>query len=347
MLRKNCRQRNGWLVSLLLLVAAFGVFFVAPRGSNTSYEADELVEKFSAFSAARVVPFQIEALVLDDSGHWQSRRGYCTAPLVYATERWLYGLVAQHCIESKPTRKMVGLYVLSQPVTILEYHQPPNEIRIFRVPNTTMWRGQIVGIATRAWHPGVRTFVVGVQRTERGTTREQDVFTKWYTTGLVQSEQDGQDLWEVGDFVHSAAATFGFSGGPAYVYDTQDQQFKLLAVNVAIELVSVFTYSYAVPEDLITIIQQDAAYSKDEAILERARFANWDEIAPEVRQRWESLYRQNAPYRLEPFVAILVGGERFGIGPKEQVQDAWLHDRLPALGSLQRVDWREFLYVAP
>jgi hypothetical protein len=48
-----------------------------------------------------------------------------------------------------------------------------------------------------------------------------------------------------------------------------------------------------------------------------------------------------------PFTAVRVESQLWPIGPKERVQDAWLHDRLKVKGKLQDVDWSEFIYRAP
>jgi hypothetical protein len=340
---------------LLFALVVFGVFAGGTTAGDFPYAHDALVARFASFAKPFVVPFQIEALVYN-AGEWNFRRGYCTAPLVYATERYLYGLIVDHCVADARDIKKLSFYALGQQATVLTYHKAPNEVRIWKIENSTLWRGQLLKVA-QVWWPGVKVFVVGVQRVERGPlertpqARAADVFVQWFTTGLVQTEP-GHDLWGAGDLNHSASITFGFSGGPAFVYNEKTKEFELLALNNAIELVSTFSYAYSVSKDIFEVIQQDAASlltssQSPPPFPGRFCFSNCGSMPQEKRERWLVAYERNAEYilRSSPW-RVVVSGEEFSIGPESVVWDAWLHDRIKIAGVMHDVDWSEFSYIS-
>lgn len=345
-----------WAYGLLLVsLVAVSVFVFSTSGGKMPYLSDELLERFSTWADQWVVPFQIEATVYDeDVGLSYFRRGYCTAPIVKVTDQAIYGVVANHCVQNTSRRTIEGVYVLGLPAFVLSYHNPPNEVRIWRISNAgrLLPNGEIA-IAQRSWWPGVQVFVVGVQRMKHGgDDRTKDVFDRWYTRGSIQTAQRGFDLDEVGDLNHSAPITFGFSGGPAFVYNTRTKQFELLAINNALEVVSLFSYSYSINrEEVLKAIAQDVVPTDDTADHSqpmtppnRAHFSNWDSVPYTVQQSWDAWYAANEEYSLTPFDAVIVSNHRVPIGPKETVQDAWLNNRLPVRGKLQEVNWSEFAY---
>lgn len=330
MLKKIVVVQAFIIVLLIVLLATSGDF---------PYAANKRVQFFRDWVTARTVPFLMEGRI-----GMTPAAGMCTAPLIYATDSAVYGLIAHHCVSKDDDFIPEKFSVLGEEVLLLDYHAAPNEVRIWRGSSKiTPLRGKLVEIAS-GWDVGMETYVMGLRR--GSASGRMDAF---YTTGYIQTAP-GVTLRMYGDLATSAAAIPGFSGGGVYLYNERANRFELLGIVVAVTIYSNFTFVYSVPREVYDVIARDVAAPAPAKpappAAERSRFANWEALSSDVRAEWEKLYLANERYTIKPFDGIEAGGKMWVLGPDRAVYRAWLGNRLSALGRLQEVDWREFILLA-
>lgn len=313
------------------------------------YASDPLHVEFSGWARGMHRPLLAIGQTLED-GQWKDAKWLCTAPVVYASKQYLYGLTVEHCVRTTPTRRITEIRAGDLTVTVLPYQSGTNTVRIWRGNNTLGVQGILIHRASAPWFPGVKVFVFGYARLG-------DSLEPVASTGHVSTWPGWEEIGS-GEILHDGPTWFGWSGGGIYVYNTAAKRFEILAVTeealgaltpLGIAL-SQFDFVYSVPKTAYEYMERDAASALSTpppppTLPSRGRFANWAQVPQDVQERWSALYEANAAYELVPFEAVLVSGEKYGIGPKETVTRAWLEDRLKARGKLQDVDWSEFLYM--
>jgi hypothetical protein len=337
----------------ILTICLLSLIVVAWRSSpsaDVAIATDHELHAFAGWASGMSRPLFVIGQRYRD-GAWRDAKWLCTTFPLYATEKYIYFLTVAHCVEPEANERILQILARDLPLEKTEYKPAgSNTVRLLRGENVLGIQGQLIPIQDR-WEPGMRTFVLGQKRLG-------DKIVPVVSTGYVATAP-GWEAKDDGDILHTAPSWFGWSGGGVFVYNTRQQRFALIGLTEGvmsldldiIVLLSDFFFAYSIPKNILDYIKSDSEASslppssRSHTLSSKGRFANFDQLPQAVQDAWAELYTKNASYELVPFTAVRIEGQLWPIGPKERVQNAWLHDRLKAKGKLQDVDWSEFLYT--